>query len=303
MRGHSLALVCGAAILALIAPGCRSGTELEAEPLPPLLQVPKAYWAEAQATIALDDLTVPGLVRFDYLVYPDQRVTIPNLLVRMDDLDLVVNFLWWETKREPLRCTTFGNEKAIEGVLEDGELSIPAGAKVLAVSYFARDRDGECRGLARRLDTQSNDELRAVHDPEGNRFALSASFETSIEGNDVTVALEAEGHYLNRPPVAALEATGEGVVVAADGCPVTEKGNPPIAVANTEGGLLVTLRSTSYDPDGNWPAEHHPKRPRVDLSFEQWTVRSGPGGFRFLGTGREIGPVLFKTGQEHQLLL
>ena len=69
-----------------------------------------------------------------------------------------------------------------------------------------------------------------------------------------------------------------------------------------EGPSSVTLRSTSYDPDGKWPANNAPKRPRVDLSFEQW-ARSRPDGFVFLGAGRDIGPVLFETGREHQLLL
>lgn len=302
MQRSFLAIILGTAVLALIIAVWL--TSPEPEPLPPLGQVPQAYWAEAEGTIKLENLAVPGRVRFNYLVYPDQRVVISNLVVWMNDLDWVVSFLWWEAKREPLRCTTFRNDKAIEGVLENGELVIPAGATVKGWSYFKRDSDGECTGEARQIDAESADELRAVHDPEGNHFALSASLETNFQDNDVTVGLEMEGHYLNRPPVAELVVAGEGdILTTEDGCPGTKKGDPPIAVANTPEGLLVNLQSTSYDPDGKWPAEQEPpKRPRLDLSFEQW-ARSRPGRFSFLGTGQEIGPVLFETGREHQIVL
>ena len=40
----------------------------------------------------------------------------------------------------------------------------------------------------------------------------------------------------------------------------------------------------------------------VDLAAEQW-ARSVPGGFSYLGTGQEIGPVLFEADREHRLLL
>ena len=274
------------------------GTRPEPEPEPPplLLQIPRNYWAEAHGTITLGDNAVPGKVRVEYLVHPDQRVVIPSLSVWMDDLDLVTPFLWWEAAREPLRCTFFRNNGAIGGTLDNGELVIPAGAKVLGHSFLKRDADGECRGKARRLDSASNEELRITHDPDSNRFALSVAFDTSHEGNAFTVTLEAEGHYLNRPPVAALTGTGDNVKLAADGCPA------PKSPANTAEGLQVTLQSGSYDPDGKWPEDFNPKRPRVDLAAEQW-ARSRPGGFRYLGAGQAIGPVLFETDQEHQLLL
>ena len=302
MQRSFISIVLGTVILALII--AFLWTSPEPEPLLPLGQVPQAYWAEAEGTIKLEHLAVPGQVRFNYLVYPDQHVVISNLVVRLNDLDWVVPFLWWEAKRESLRCTTFRNDKAIEGTLENGELVIPVGAEVRGWSYFERGTDGECQGKARQIDAKSNNELRAVHDPESNHFALSASFEASFQDDLVAVGLEAEGYYLNRPPVAELAVTGEGnIITTADGCPGTKKGDPPIAVANTSEGLLINLQSTSYDPDGKWPAEQEsPKQPRVDLSFEQW-ARSRPGRFSFLGVGQEIGPVLFETGQEHQLVL
>ncbi|MCZ6918536.1 MAG: hypothetical protein O7I93_17305 [Gemmatimonadetes bacterium] len=262
-------------------------------PLPLLEQIPRAYSAAAEGTIALGDNAVPGRVRANYLVYPDQRVVITHLAVWMDDLDLVVPFLWWET-REPLRCTIFRNDGAIEGTLQDGELVIPAGTKVLGQSYRERDPSGGCRGKLRLLDTRSTDVLRVTHDPEGNHFGVSASFETSYQDHELTVTLEAQGRYLNRPPVAKLQVM-EDVPVLPDGCPEKK------ILANTPEGLQVRFRSTSYDLDGIWPGVEGEKL-RVDLSFEQW-ARSRPDGFVFLGAGRDIGPVLFETGREHQLLL
>ncbi len=282
----------------------QTSSEPEPEPLPEpaMLQAPEEYWAEGEGHIALDNNKVPGRVRLDYLVNPDQTVVIQNLVVWMGDLDLVVPFLWWEAAREPLRCTVFRNPEAIQGVLENGELVIPAGTRVLGQSYFERSPDGGCKGEARRLEPVSNAELRITHDPEADQFGFSAEFADSHDGNDLTISLQLQGRYLNRPPVAELLVTGEDVSTAADGCPVTEKGKPPIALANTPKGLLVTLRSESHDPDGHWPPDAKPKRSRVDLNFEQW-ARSRPGGFSFLGAGRELGPVLFEVNREHQLLL
>ncbi len=305
MRPYIIVILIGAIVLSLIAIWLNSPTPFQPEPDPPplLQQLPKAYWAEAAGTIRLsDDMIVPGKVRLDYLVYPDNRVVIPNLIVWMGDIDLVVTFLWWEAKREPLRCTSFRNESPIEGVLQAGEIVIPAGAKVAGQSFFKRGSGGVCKGKARVFNVESPQELRIEHDPAGNHFALTATFETNDGDNELTVGLDAQGNYLNRPPVVQLEVQGRDVVTAEDGCPVTSKGKPPIALANTPEGLFVTLKSTSYDPDGKWPAGINPKRPRVDLSFEQW-ARSRPGKFEFLGAAQEIGPVLFETGREHQLLL
>jgi len=274
----------------------------EPEPLPVLLQIPQEYRAELNGLITLGDNIVPGRVLVDYQVYPDLQVVVTNLAVWMDDLDLVTPFLWWEVVREPLRCTFFRNDGAITGVLDNGELVIPAGATILGHSFLKRDAQGKCTGKARRLDTASNAELRIIHDPAGNHIALSAAFDTSHEDNTFTVSLEAEGHYLNRPPVVELVVSGENVTVGEDGCPSVEKGKPPIALANTPDGLQITLKSISYDPDGNWPKDFNLKRPRVDIAAEQW-ARSRRGGFSYLGEGRDIGPLLFEIGREHQLLL
>lgn len=291
-------VVAAVAIFGFVAAGCPRTPEPEPPPL--LLQVPKAYWAEADGTIGLgDDISVPGRVRLDYLVYPDDRVVIPNLVVWMDDVDIVVTFLFWEVDREELRCTVFRNDGPVAASLDNGEIVVPAGAKVLGRTFTKRNADDTCGGEPRRLDTASNAEMRVVHDPDANRFDVSASFVGVYQDNEVPVSLNADGRFLNRPPVAKLSFEGENVKTAANGCPGDEKG---IATANTAEGLSVTLRSRSYDPDGKFPEGSNPKRPRVDLKDEQW-ARSQPGGFKYLGDGAEIGPVLFETGREHQLLL
>jgi hypothetical protein len=309
------------------------------EPPPPLARVPEDYWVEAQGTVSIsgedegavrvDPVSVPGRARLRYLVYHDGRVTVPQFSAWLDDMDLVVRFSWWELGEdflpgeveevieeilpgdeedlepvlavEPLRCTSFRSPKVIEASLEGSQLTIPAGAELVGWSHF-RGSGGQCSGDARYLGTSTPTAFHATHLPAEDRFELSASFDTEVEGHAVTVSLDLEGGYLNRPPVAVIRAEGEGVAVAPDGCPSTEKGDPPIAVANTPQGLEVLLRSDSFDPDGVWPGEDPPKGLRVDLTFEQWERTRG-AKFSFLGSGREVGPVLFETGQEHQLLL
>jgi hypothetical protein len=279
-----------------------AGPEPIPEPPPEVQEIPQSFWAEGEGLVSVGERSVPGRLRLQYLLYPDQRVVIPSLVVWMDDLDLIVLFLWWEAAREPLRCTAFRNPQPIQASLDDGELVVPPGTQLLGQSYYERQPDGTCKGKARRLEPATTTEMRIVHDPEGNRFAFTAEFDSSYDGNPFSVALELEGAYLNRPPVAELEAEADGLPTAADGCPATDKGQPPIVPANSPQGLRVTLRSDAYDPDGHWPEGANPKRSRVDLQFEQW-ARSGPNGFRFLGAGQEIGPVLFEVDREHRLLL
>lgn len=122
------------------------------------------------------------------------------------------------------------------------------------------------------------------------------------EGNEYVVAIQLAGSYLNRPPVAALAFQGDGIELGPDGCPRTRDADPDIVVANTPDGLVATLHSDSHDPDGVWPGDQGPKLKRLDLAFEQW-ARNRDGAFGFVGAGRDVGPVLFESGQEHQLLL
>lgn len=289
---------------------------------------------EDDEAVSVESVTAPGRLRMRYLVYYDGRVTVPHFGALVDDMDVVVRFDFWEAGEdflpeelvegvedlveeivpdsedvlepvlvtEPLRCTSFRNPRVLEGSLDGSQLTIPAGAEVIGSSFFERAANGKCRGGARYLGTTTPTAMQATHQPENDHFALTASFAGEVEGNAVTVSLDLEGHYLNRPPVAVVEVVGGDVEVGPDGCPATEKGRPPIVVANSPKGLEIKLRSASYDPDGVWPGEDPPKGLRIDLTFEQWERTRG-SGYSFLGSGQEVGPVLFETGQEHQLLL
>jgi hypothetical protein len=273
-------------------------------PVPPLAKVAQEYWVEADGTVTIDEMVVAGRVRMHYLVHPDGRVVAPALIAWIDDVDLVVSFLWWEVEREPLRCTSFRNLAALEGTLDGEELVIPPGAELTGVSYLEK-HDGRCEGEARQIVAETTEQIVATHDPAGDRFALATSFEAGEEGQEVTVTIDVEGGYLNRPPVAVLAFAAEGVPLDSDGCPMDRKKDPPspaTVFANTAQGLEVMLHSHSHDPDGVWPGGQVPKGLRVDLAFEQW-ARTREGAFSFLGEGPDLGPVLFETGREHQLLL
>jgi len=257
-----------------------------------------------------------------YSVGPDGAATVSHLVAWMGDvdlrmplpgvsevaalaeaLDIEVLEEGVELVTEGLRCTTFRNQGPLTGTLEGDRIVLPAGVGVIGRSWFERGADGRCRGEARLLDSETPEPLRVLHDPEADRFALSATTVQQVGDLSVTVDLEVDGHFLNRPPEAVLRASGEGVETNEDGCPVTAKGDPPLALANTPQGLEVRLRSESHDPDGRWPESiDRPKLFRVDLRHEQWW-RSAAEGMLLVGTGPDVGPLLFETGREHVLLL
>lgn len=252
--------------------------------------------------VRVDGVEAPARLRMSYSVRPDGGVTVSRLAVWFDDIDLVTTFLWWEVEREPLRCAEVRNVGPVQATLQANELVIPGDVELVGHAWTQRSAENRCRGEQRWLEGSPGQAVRAVHDPENDRFAIEATFDTEYHGHEVSIEIELDGTYLNRPPVAVLEARGEGVPLTEAGCPGTDKGDPPVAVANDPAGLRVLLHSDSWDPDGTWPSTVSAKRPRVDLAFEQWARRED-GRWRFLGEGREVGPVVFSTGEEHELLL
>ena len=291
--------------LAIVSGGCPPSDPPPPPPPPPpaLSLVPAEYWVEAEGTVKIDSMSVPGRLRMHYTVYPDGRVVVPSLVAWLDDLDLPIQLLWWEVDTEPLRCTQFRNEGALAGTLAGDQLQLPAGAELLGVSYRSKNSKGECTGEARRIDAKTPVAVLATHDPDDDLFSLQASFLADEQGQQYTVTVDVAGSYLNRPPVAVLTVLDDDVDVGPDGCPATRAdAKPPIVLANAGNTLELNLRSESHDPDGIWIPDVVPKAKRVDLSFEQW-ARSEAGGFSFLGEGRELGPVSFAAGQQHQLLL
>ena len=73
---------------------------------------------EAEGTVAVAGTSVAGKVRMQYAVHHDGEVSIRSLVAWMDDLDLTLDFLWWETDVEPLRCTQFRNTEPLTGELD-----------------------------------------------------------------------------------------------------------------------------------------------------------------------------------------
>ncbi len=298
-----LALLVG--IWYYLRPGDRPEPPVDT-PVPVLSQIPKAYWAQADGTItieaetanegltSIESVEATGRVRLRYLVYPDSRVVISAFNVWMGDANLEVRFLFWDVQQERLRCTVFYSDRNINGNLANNRIVIPAGTPVLGHTYDRRGTNGSCGGAVRMLDAEAPDQIRVVHEPALGRFGVNAAFTVDYEGNEVTVTLDASGNFINRPPVANFELSGPGVETADDGC--------PIPVANTPEGLEMSLSSTSYDLDGNFPEELDIKQSRADIAFEQW-ARSTPEGFRYLGEGPDGGTELFKSSEDHQLIL
>ena len=287
--------------LVLAATGCETA-EPPPDPLPALLAIPQGYRAQAEGLVKLGaDIVVPGRVRLRYSVNPDGSVVATHFNLWVDDVDLPVTFLWWEVAREQLRCTSFTNVADTSGMQQGAQITFPPGVEIHGVAFSEREAEG-CVGKARDLSFKSSGNVVVEHNPADDVFALAAVFEATYEGNTFTVDVDTQGSFLNRPPIVEIAHAAPGLDGVVKGCPGVEKGKPPIALANGPEGLTVSFLSGSHDPDHNWPPEQKPKQPRVDVAFEDWS-RTRSGRFRYLGSGPEIGPLLFETGLEHEVLL
>lgn len=297
---RSCALAALALTVALTAPGC--GPTTPAGWTAAKLTLPKAYRAEGDGTIRLDDLSLRGRVRVDYLVYPDGNVAMGNLHTWVQDVDIVTHFIFWETNRERLRCTEFSNQQVIVGRFDGAasELVFPlAAARLSGLSFESRLPDRSCDGPARVITAENNAELRIEHDPASDRFALSTRLTARYDGNDVSVSIDVEGGFLNRPPEPEIGVGGPTIDpdLIQGGCPPILTTNPPGAPPNDPRGLLLNMVSSSSDPDGDWQ--------RSDIIREEWSHSMGTTSakFRLIGRGRVAGPYLFESDQEHWLML
>jgi hypothetical protein len=266
------------------------------------LELPRAYRAEASGEIRIDDLRLPGRVRVDYLVYPDNRVVMQSLHAWIRDVDIVTRFAFIEVSRERLRCTEFSNEDIVFGTHDPAgsKLTFPAGAaRMTGHSYTNRAPDRSCLTPVRQLTAQNDREIVVTHDPEANAFGLNAAFRASYDGNDVGVGITAEGGFLNRPPEPLIGVGGPSIPIdlIQGGCPEILPLNPPGAAPNDPRGLVLNLVSNTTDPDGSWN--------RSDIVREEWSHSAGRSAspFRLIGEGRVAGPYLFASDQEHWLML
>jgi hypothetical protein len=228
------------------------------------------------------------------------RVRVTRLSAAVADIDVVFNFLIFETARLRVRCGAAESEGVVVGDLDDaGNLWIAPGAATLKGSSFEK-RDGDrCDGGNTLIALTNNDAVRGLLDPAGNRLSLGGSFTTTTEGRVYNIRLDMSGVYTNRPPVARLGAEGPGLeAFAQGGCPAVWRGaNAPewVAEANDPDGLKMYLRSFSYDPEGAWGA--------ADLQLDQWFYGRGAEPLKYIGEGRRHGPQLFEFGPAHRLTL
>ena len=263
-------------------------------------ELPQAYLAEASGTVELEDLRFFGHARASYLVFPDGRVNVTGLRFWVDDADIVVRGLFGIVLgRERLRCTELELERPFDAHLAPpDEIAVPAAAAEIAgLAWEERAADGSCPGGARRISASNNSGFGLLHDPAGDRFAISTSFTGPAGGETVTIGVEMEGSFVNRPPEAKIGVGGPGLPIASiqAACPQIIDGNPPYTPTNDPAGLRVELLSLSSDPDGN--------EGRSDISREHWVHSEGGGPWTVLGNEQLIGPVLFPTGSNNRLIL
>jgi hypothetical protein len=293
-----------AAAVALASLGCPPQETPAPAPPPDAQQLPGRYVAQAAGTMTLsgqgvEDTSVDGRMQAAYIVYPDGRAVITHFGARLDDVDLVVPFLWWEVDRQPLRCTALASAKTAVGALEGSEITLPPGAlRLSGVSFEARKDAVSCGGDVRGITAESPSTASISHDPDGNSFAFSGSFAADYEGNPFTVAVELGGDYVNRPPRARLAhaSMGSGDAELIDGCPDAK------SVANSPTGLRLRLVSRSEDPDPHAFTDSNLKLPRADLQREDW-MRSVDGEFAFVHEGAEVEEIVFEPERDHVLVL
>jgi hypothetical protein len=248
-----------------------------------------------------EGVNFPGTFEMDYRQDSGGRIEVTRLQTRLADMDIVFRFLIFETTRFTIRCGEMHNERPITGAVDPfSNLMIPSGAvSISGGSFEKRNERGECFGASTSLAAINNSPIRGVLDPAANRVAIAGAFTTRLEGNDYNLTLDMSGAYANRPPRARLGVTGRNLeAFAQGGCPASlSTGNPPelVVEANDPSGLKMSLRSSSYDPDGAWT--------RADLELDKWFYARDAAPLRFIAEGREYGPMIFDFGPRHRLVL
>jgi hypothetical protein len=304
MRKSVVAAVPWLGLLALM--GCPAP---EPPVLSPVVDLEDAapYRVEATGTIVIAGRAVPGKVRSDFVVQPDGTIRFLTLAAWMGDADFEVGFAGFEIDSEPVRCARLQNTRPIKGTLDGSAFSVASGEAGVAAFWFkARGADGDCHGDRRHFTIANDGPITGVHDPQANHFSIGFDLTGTFEGQAVSVVLQAQGSYLNRPPVAAIGSGRPSQALAdlAEGCPGSEKGDPPVALTATSAGLAWRFRSYSRDPDGEpFAGAGTGKFPRTDIAFEQWSHAAGDAPFVHVGSGPTVGPLVFEVGVEHRLLL
>jgi hypothetical protein len=247
----------------------------------------------------------------DYKVHPDGRVIISRL--RID----IQNFTHREGRSSRRRyeffCNKVFNQGEIEARVDWGNLTIDEGeARVIALTHD--DCNGscsfpcqpyQCGSLPIVFDEVNPAPIEGIHRPALNEFSLQGAFTHMIDSEAWDVNFEFFGTFVNRPPVAAIRAEGEGLISDKPGewagCPPvtwvhTDSFSLPFTQANDPAGLLLTrLRSASTD----WDCLVG----RADLVSENWYRARDKRPYEFIGRGIELDLQTFEFGILHELVL
>ncbi len=294
-----------AAGLALL--GALSVASAHAAPLAPARQ----YLVRGLGTATVTGARCCGDTRFTghfeaaYAVTAAGGVQLTALRMAFDDADVLVHdgFLGLFSARASLRCGAASNASVGNGSLADPtHLKFAPGALALGgVSSEERYADGSCADPTIEFAGTNDVEVQALHDPAGDRFALSGTFASVLAGETFALGLQLDGRFVNRPPQASLALRRLGEPWPQGGCPAFWRWNGQlwelVAEANTFDGLKGDVHSFSSDPDvAGWA--------QGDVFAERFfDTRSSTGVRTFLGQGRDVGGLTFEWGPQHSVEL
>ena len=138
------------------------------EPPSPLSQVSQSYRAQADGIITLgEDLEVPGRVRLDYLVHPNNSVEATQLSVWIDDVDLIVELSWWKDRLELVVAEGLPDFLLSATRFSDSREHAPAVIGVISGSWT--------RELESRIPDATRIALRFHRDEAGRKYASQVS--------------------------------------------------------------------------------------------------------------------------------
>jgi hypothetical protein len=293
-----------AAVVAALAIG-RAQPARAAGPLDP----PEPYRTRGTVELTIEgpgccgDVPVTGRFEADYALEPGGGVTLRRLGLSLDDANLVVRdgFLGLFSERILLRCGQFGLRDLARGSVAGADvLKFPAGAvKLSGRAARSREADGLCSAPTLSMTGENSAEVLLTHRPGADEIALAATLALEADGATYTMRIAGEGRFVNRPPQAALAFRYPDGTYPQGGCPAFWHWNGQqhelLAEANGPSGLRGSLMSYASDPDGTWAA--------ADVLNDLWFDTRGNGPLTRLGSGRDVGPLVFDWGAPHRIEL
>jgi hypothetical protein len=301
---HSRGLGVGVALVAVLTVS-RARPAPAADPLDP----PEPYRTRGVVAATIEgphccgEVPLTGRFVADYAIEPGGGVTLRRLGLSLDDADLSVHdgFLGLFDQHVSLRCGTIGLRDLAHGFVAGTDLlKFPStGVRISGRSAETREADGSCSAPTLSMTGENSADVLLIHRPGTDEIALAATLALEADGATYTMRITGEGRFVNRPPRAALAFRYPDGTYPQGGCPAfwhwNGQQNELLAEANGPTGLRGSLLSYSSDPDGTWAA--------ADVLNDLWFDTRGGGPRTHLGSGRDVGPLVFDWGAPHRIEL